>query len=93
MSSFSNKGKRADVTKKVHKHQKEFFSLIERLKELGEQINDTWPNIDINSKKAIANKAKEITGRELDSLEIIVVINNIRNLRVNEQKETGNNNK
>lgn len=90
MSSFSNKGKRADVTKKVHKHKKGFFKLIEQLKELAEQIHETFPDIDINNKKAVNAKAEEVTGRELDSLEIIIVINNLRNLRVDEKEERDN---
>jgi hypothetical protein len=92
MSSFSNKGKREDVTKKVHKHKKEFYKLIGQLKLLAEQMHEAFPDIDINSKKAIANKAEEVTGRKLDSLEVIILINNIRNLRVDEQKERDNDN-
>jgi len=92
MSSFSNKGKREDVTKKVHKHKKGFYKLIGQLKVLAEQMHEAFPDIDINSKKAIANKAEEVTGRKLDSLEVIILINNIRNLRVDEQKERDNDN-
>jgi hypothetical protein len=55
-------------------------------------MHEAFPDIDINSKKAIANKAEEVTGRKLDSLEVIILINNIRNLRVDEQKERNNDN-
>ena len=92
MSSFSKKGKREDVTKKVNKHKKGFYKLIGQLKVLAEQMHEAFPDIDINSKKAIANKAEEVTGRKLDSLEVIILINNIRNLRVDEQKERDNDN-
>jgi len=92
MSSFSNKGKRQDVNNKVTKHKKGFYKLIGQLKVLAEQIHDTWPDIDINSKETVNTKAEEVTGRKLDSLEVIILINNIRNLRVDEQKERDNDN-
>lgn len=94
MSSFLKKGKREDLHKKVNKHKKEVFKMLHNLRELATLINIKNPDIDFNNKKIVKKAAEEITERELDNLEVIILINNIRNLRIDETtRKAKNNNK
>ena len=89
MSNFIRKGKRQHQNKTVKKHKKEMFRMIGQLKELAEYIYDTNPDINFNSKEAIRKEAEKITKRELDGLEVIILMNNLRNLKY---EQTNNNN-
>ncbi|MGO1819346.1 MAG: hypothetical protein ACTH0S_06645 [Senegalia sp. (in: firmicutes)] len=89
MSNFLKKGKRKDIFKNVKTHKKDVFRIINDLKGLSKEVFDAYPDIDLNSKKEIKEKAKEFTGREMDSLEVIILMNNIRNLKV-DGEEKGN---
>ena len=93
MSNFLKQGKRKDTLKKVKHHEKHFFKLIGQLKELAEEINFKFPDVDINSKEDVQLKAKSIIKRDLDGMETIILINNLRNIKEDEVQRSENNTK
>jgi|AntRauTorckE6833_2_1112554.scaffolds.fasta_scaffold05658_14 hypothetical protein len=93
MSNFLKKGKRKDLHKKVKYHEKEFFKLIGLLSDLAKELYNKNPDIDINDKELLKKEAQKITLRELDGMEVIILINNLRNLKEDEIQRTEDNNK
>lgn len=91
MSNFASKGKRQDKLKKVKYHEKEFYKLIGMLSDLAKELYNKDPDIDFNNKEKVKKEAQKITLRELDGMETIILINNLRNLKQDEVQRTEDN--
>lgn len=81
MSNFSKKGKRRDMLKKVYAHKKQAKDLMKECELLGLELNSLYPDLNIEKRDEVRAKAKTIVGRDLDTMELILVIAKINDLR------------
>lgn len=86
---FSKVGYRASVRKmnnrKLKSHMAEFYNILSQLEDLAEELNTKYPNQEV-TEKWIKEIAPKEFGRELDSMETIVIASKMWEMQNDKQR-------